>query len=103
MACSRLCGRTRSHPEGWDRIRSQAAPAAERLADRQELPLLPRLRVDGPDRRFCGSNEPGGTLLAATNPLASLEPQGAGVEGVDDAVRPEVDSREVSHTVDTVA
>ena len=89
-------------PGERDRIRSQASPAPERLADRQKLPLLSRLRVDGPDRGGRRPDEPGGTLLAAADPLAALEPQGAGVEGVDDAVRPEVKGGEVFHTVDTM-
>lgn len=58
--------------------------------------------MHGPDRRFCGSNEPGGLLLAASDPLAALKFEGAGVEGLGHAWGPEVEGGKVFHTVDSL-
>ena len=41
--------------------------------------------VDGPDRGRRGSDEPRRPLLAAADPLATLQAQGAAVQCVDDA------------------
>lgn len=75
-------------PGERDRIRSQAAPALERRADREELASLSRLRVDGPDRGGRGADESARALLATANPLAALEFQSAGVEGLSHSSGP---------------